>query len=347
MVDSLDAKLGQMVMVGFRGAEPGECRAFLDSLGTHPVGGVWLTDNDSPMGLTHGNIRSPGQVRRLTAALQAASSSPLLIALDGEGGQIIRLRDKYGFPKFPSARELGERNDPRHTRAEAKRLAELLRSVGVNLNFAPVLDVNKNPANPIIAGKDRAFSADAPAVAAHAAAFIEAHHEVGLGCAGKHFPGHGSSAADSHKGLVDVTDTWGEDELLPYRELIGRGLLDAVLTAHVCLRGLDPDLPATLSRRIVTGLLRDELNFEGVVFTDDLNMGAIQAHYPLEQSVRLCVEAGADVVVHANVMRYDPDIAPKTVAILRGLVETGALAESRVDESCARIAALKRTCGLG
>jgi beta-N-acetylhexosaminidase len=205
-----------------------------------------------------------------------------------------------------------------------------------------VLDVNKNPDNPIIAGKERSFSSDARAVARHAAAFVEAHHEAGLLCAGKHFPGHGSSATDSHKGLVDITDTWGEDELIPYRELIERKLLDAVLTAHVCLRQLDSQLPATLSKPIVTGLLRDRLGFDGVIFTDDLNMGAIQAHYALEQSIELCIAAGADVIVHANVMQYDPQIATKTIAILRGLVQAGRLSEVRVEQSYERIMTLKR-----
>jgi beta-N-acetylhexosaminidase len=341
MGDALNAKLAKMVMVGFRGAEPDECRAFLDSLAECPIAGLWLTDNESPMGLTHGNIRSPDQVRRLTQALQNASPAPMFIAIDAEGGQVIRLKQRYGFQAFPSPREVGERDDPAFTRAHAERLAGLLAECGINFNFAPVLDVNKNPANPIIAGKQRAFSADGGVVARHAAIIVEAHHRAGILCAGKHFPGHGSSSTDSHKGLVDVTDTWGEDELVPYQHLIAGGLLDAVLTAHVCLRQIDPDLPATLSQQVVTGLLRERLGFEGVVFTDDLNMGAIQDHYPLERSVELCVQAGADVVLHANVMHYDPDIARRTVMILRQLVESGRLTEQRIDESNQRIAALQ------
>lgn len=346
MTDALDAKLGQMVMVGFRGAEPDECRAFLDALGECPLCGVWLTDNDSPMGWTHGNIRSPDQVKRLTAALQAASSTPLFVAIDGEGGQIIRLKERYGFPAFASAQRIGELDDPPFARAQADGLAELLETCGINFNFAPVLDVNKNPANPIIAGKQRSFSADAQVVARLAEVFVEAHHRAGILCAGKHFPGHGSSANDSHEGLVDVTESWAEDELIPYRHLIEHGLLDAVLTAHVCLRQIDPHLPATLSPRIITGMLRERLGFDGLVFTDDLNMGAIQAHYPLERSIELCIAAGADVVLHANVMQYDPDIAARTIRILRQLVESGRLGEQRVEQSYQRVMALKRRIGL-
>ncbi|MBI4578348.1 MAG: glycoside hydrolase family 3 [Planctomycetes bacterium] len=346
MVDGIEVKLGQMVMVGFRGAEPAECDEFLRSLRDRPLAGVWLTDNDSPMGYTHGNIRSPEQVRRLTADLQRAAAVPLFISIDAEGGQTIRLKERYGFARFASPRDLGERNDPAFTRAEARRLAGTLKECGINFNFAPVLDVNRNPANPIIAAKGRSFSPDAAVVARHAAEFIEAHHEAGILCAGKHFPGHGSSTTDSHKGAVDVTDTWDDVELLPYRHLIQRGVLDAVLTAHVRLRQLDPHLPATLSEKIVTGLLREQLGFDGLVFTDDLNMGAIQSNYTLEQSVELCVQAGADVLVHANVMAYDRDIARRTVAILQQLVESGRLGEARVDRSYQRVMRLKRRLGL-
>ncbi len=338
---SLDVKLGQMVMVGFRGSEPEECRGFLDRMRACHLGGVWLTDNDSPMGRTLGNIASPEQVRRLTAALRAAADIPPFIAIDAEGGRVIRLKEQYGFPPTRSARYLGERNDLALTRAQAESIAATLRECGINFNFAPVLDVNRNPANPIIARKERSFSSDAAIVARHAAVFVEAHRRAGILCAGKHFPGHGSSRDDSHLGLVDVTDTWSEDELLPYRHLIRHGLLDAVLSAHVFLRRFDADHPATLSEKILTGLLREDLKFDGVVFTDDLNMRAIQHHYPLERAVELCVRGGADVVVHANVDPHDPAIAEKTIAVLRRLVESGALSEERIDRSFRRILALK------
>lgn len=208
------------------------------------------------------------------------------------------------------------------------------------------LDVNINPDNPIIGRKERSYSANAENAALHAAAVIEAHHELGILCAGKHFPGHGSSLADSHKGLVDITDTWNPSELLPYRLLIRKGLLDAVLSAHVFLRQYDPVYPATLSEKILTGILRHELQFDGIVFTDDLNMGAIHQNYSLEQSVELCIQAGADVILHANVDQYEPHIAEKTVAILKQLVESGRLCEDRIDQSFQRIMALKQKQGL-
>lgn len=345
MTYPLDVKLGQMVMVGFRGATRDAYGDTLELIDRHQLGGVWLTDNDSPMGRTRGNIQSPEQLRTLTADLRTAAAIPLFIAIDAEGGEVIRLKESYGFPRFDSPRQLGERDDPAHTCAFADHLADTLAACGINFNFAPVLDLAKNPANPIIAGKQRAISRDPEAVARHAAAIIEAHHGRGILCAGKHFPGHGSSVTDSHKGLVDVTDTWGDDELIPYRRLIERCMLDAVLSAHVFLRQFDADRPATLAPAILTGILRKGLGFDGVVFTDDLNMGAIQQHYPLEQAVALCVEAGADVVLHANVDHYDPATAAKTIAILRRLVESGRIREERIDESFQRIMRLKSRLG--
>lgn len=334
---SLEVKLGQMVVVGFRGATRSEYGSFLEQFHDLHLGGVWLTDNESPMGHTLGNIQSPDQVRQLTTDLRQASEIPPFIAIDAEGGQVIRLKERYGFPKFPSARALGDMNDVHVTRAHAGQIARTLHECGINFNFSPVLDVNVNPDNPIIGRKERSYSSSAEAVALHATAVIEAHHEQGILCAGKHFPGHGSSLTDSHKGLVDITDTWNPSELLPYRLLIQNGLLDAVLSAHVFLRQYDPVYPATLSDKIMTGILRQELQFGGIVFTDDLNMGAIHQNYSLEQSVELCIQAGADVVLHANVDQYDPQIAPKTVAILKQLVSDNKISEERIDESFRRI----------
>ena len=233
-----------------------------------------------------------------------------------------------------------------YTRAEAERLAATLAECGINFNIAPLLDVNKNTANPVIGSRGRSFAADAEAVARHAAIFIEAHHRAGIACVGKHFPGHGSSTTDSHKDVVDVTETWGEDELLPYQRLIAAGLLDAVLTAHVCLRRIDAQFPATLSPSIVTGMLRQKLGFDGLVLTDDLNMGAIQAHYPLDEAIALAVQAGADIILHANIQPYDPAIAARTIAILRGLIESGRVSETRVEQSFRRVMSLKQKLGL-
>lgn len=337
----LDVKLGQMMMIGIPGSTRDAYGPFLERIARYHVGGVWLTDADSPMCRVAGNIQSPEQLARLTADLHTSSQIPLLVCIDGEGGQIIRIKQAYGFPAFASPAELGQRDDVEHTRTKARRLASTLAELGFNMNFAPVVDVNRNPDNPVIGSRGRSFSSDAAAVARHACAFVEAHHACGLLCTLKHFPGHGSSSTDSHLGLVDVTQTWSPDELVPYRELIARGLADAVLSAHVFIRHLELDRPATLSPRIMTTLLREELGFGGVLFSDDVNMGAIAQHYAPEESLAAAVNAGIDVIVNGNCMAFDERVVENTIGRLRRLVEAGRIPMSRIDEAFERTQALK------
>ncbi len=338
----LDVKLAQMLIVGFRGATPDECRPFLEQIRRHAVGGVWLTDADSPMARVPGNVRSPAQLKTLIAALQDAAPIPLLVSIDAEGGQVIRLKESLGFPAFPSPQSLGERDDVDLTRREAGRLADTLRELGINFNLAPVVDLNTQPANPIIGSRGRAYSDDPHRVTRHAAAFIQAHHERGIACALKHFPGHGSSRTDSHLDMVDVTRTWSDTELLPYRDLVSHGLADAVLSAHVFIRGIDPDHPATLSPKIMTGLLREQLRFDGVVLSDDMNMGAIQRYYTPQDALAQALDAGIDVIVHGNCDHYDEHIIQHTLDHLHRLLDTGRLTEARVDASFQRIMKLKQ-----
>jgi beta-N-acetylhexosaminidase len=236
---------------------------------------------------------------------------------------------------------LGERNDPAYTYAQAESTARTLAAAGVNHNLAPVVDVNTNPANPVIGSLSRSFSADPAVVIEQARIFIEAHHAQGVTTTLKHFPGHGSSQADSHLGLVDVSATWQPLELQPYRVLIGEGLADAVMTAHVFNAQLDPAYPATLSQAVITGILREELGYDGVVITDDMNMGAITAQYGFEQAAVLAVQAGADILAYGNNLVYDPNVAERAIAALLAAVERGELSEARIDESHRRVMALK------
>ncbi|GBD13305.1 Beta-hexosaminidase [bacterium HR24] len=203
------------------------------------------------------------------------------------------------------------------------------------------MDVNLNPQNPIIGRLGRSFSADPRAVTDHALEFIRAHHQRGVLCTLKHFPGHGSSRADTHLGFVDVTDTWSPVELEPYRHIIAAGEADVVMTAHVFNARLDPDYPATLSRKTIGGLLRGELGFQGVVMSDDLQMGAIRERYSYERAVELCILAGVDLLAIANNSIYEPDIVPRTVDLVERLVRQGRVPEERIRESYARIQRLK------
>ncbi|MBU1186385.1 MAG: glycoside hydrolase family 3 protein [Acidobacteria bacterium] len=339
--DSLDQKIGRMVMVGFHGLTVREGHPVVEDIRAGRIGGVVFFDYDVPAKSAVRNIESPEQVKRLLRQLQSFADVPLFTAVDYEGGRISRLRPEFGFPETLSHHELGSGAKIEPTRKQGEAMGRLLSDLGFNLNLAPVVDVNINPDNPVIGGLGRSFSADPAAVTRHAAAFIKGHREFGVLCALKHFPGHGSSKGDSHLGLTDVTATWRETELMPYRDLIREGLTDAVMTAHVFNARLDPDYPATLSRAVITGILREKLGFGGVVISDDMQMGAIVEKYGFEEAVERAVYAGVDILTFANNSVFDEEIASKAVLTIKTLIRKGRIAEKRIYESYQRIIRLK------
>jgi beta-N-acetylhexosaminidase len=337
---SLRERIGQMLLIGFRGLSADAADATRQQIAAGEVGGILLFSVDQ---LTGGlrNVDSPDQLRGLVDALSAsAPGSPLAVAIDQEGGMVARLGPAHGFPATSSAAALGQ-GDPSATAAAARAMAETLRSVGVTLNLAPVVDLAVNPDNPIIAAVERSFSADPAVVIAHASAFIQAHHDIGVRSAIKHFPGQGSATGDTHAGVVDVTDVWTDVELEPFAALVAQGLPDAVLTAHIFNGRLDPDHPATLSEPTISGILRQQLGWDGAVISDDMQMGAIRDAYGYEEAVALAIEAGVDILLIANQLVYEPDIAPRTIDIIEGLVRSGRIGEERIDASYRRILALK------
>jgi len=315
----LERKIAQMLLLGFPGETLEPDSPIDQAIRRYGAGGVVLFDNNIDLGVTGRNITSPAQLKQLTTALQQASELPLLIAVDQEGGVVARLKDRYGFPATVSAKYLGQQNRLDLTRSSSENLAATLDEYGFNLNLAPVVDLATNPDNPVIAFKERSFSADPALVAAHAAEFIKSHHRHHILTCMKHFPGHGSSRDDSHLGLVDVTRYWHENELQPYRDLISQGLCDMVMTAHTFNTAIDPDHPATLSRATIDGILRKQLGFDGVVVSDDLYMGAIVQHYSYETAVEKAINAGVDLLVVANDKLYSPDIMPRTIELLLNL----------------------------
>lgn len=336
----LPTMIGQMVLVGFRGTTLTDDAPILRDIRAGRVGGVILFNRDVALDSPVRNIRSPDQVRLLLHTLQDAAAIPLLTAVDQEGGRILRLRPEDGFlPAIPSAAALGAADDPAVTREAAASVGGLLFDLGFNVNFAPVVDLAVNPDSPAIARLERSFSPDADVVIRHATAYIEGLHDKRILACLKHFPGHGSASADSHLGFTDVTKTWTEDELLPYAALAGKA--DLVMTAHVFHAALDPDHPATLSRAVMTDLLRDRLGFEGVIVTDDMQMKAIAAHYPFEKAVRLAVLAGADLLLFGNNLAYDPDLPANVIDLLLQAVEDGTIPRERIEASYRRIRALK------
>ena len=339
----LEVKIGQMLLVGFRGLAVDQMHPIVADIRDRHLGGVVLFDFDAPSWSGVRNVESPEQVRALVASLQSFATVPLLVAVDQEGGKVARLDERHGFPPTVSHRFLGEQDNLALTRESAAALAKTLAAVGITLNLAPVVDVNVNPNNPVIGKLDRSFSSDPAVVARHAQAFIEAHHAQGVLCCPKHFPGHGSSTADSHRGLVDVTDTWTRREFEPYAALIRSGLADCIMTAHVFNAALDPEYPATLSEATIDGILRGELGYEGVVISDDMQMGAIRMHYGFEEAVVKTIEAGVDILAIANNSVLEEDVVTRTVEIIRRAVGTGRLDAERIDRSYRRIQSLKRS----
>lgn len=338
---SLDIKIGQMLKVGFRGMTVQEDSPIIKDIEKYQLGGVVLFDYDVPKDTAYRNISSPGQVQELTKRLQSFADIPLIIAIDQEGGSVVRLKPKFGFKPTVSAQYLGKLNKADSTRKYAHQTGEILDRLGINTNLGPVVDLNLNPGNPVIGGIERSFSADPEIVTKHAGIFAEVLHQYGIINTLKHFPGHGSSKEDSHLGVVDVTDYWRQKELIPYRKLIESGEADMVMTAHIFNAKLDSTYPATLSESIISGILRDRLGFEGVVMSDDLQMKAIRTQYGLKETIKLSIQAGVDILSFANNSIFDEQVAAKAHGIIKELIMEGEISEARINRSYQRIMKLK------
>ncbi|WP_445665069.1 glycoside hydrolase family 3 protein [Fodinibius sp. AD559] len=338
---SLDEKIGQMLLTGFRGTALTDTNHVVRDIKKYHLGGVILFDYDVPSKSSKRNIESPEQLKTLINDLKNLSDIPLIVSIDQEGGQVARLKPSMGFPEIKSAEYLGKLDNTDSTRFYAQKMGQTLRDIGLNMNFAPVVDLNTNPDNPVIGGLERSFSKDPQTVVKHASIYIKTLHKYGVWSVLKHFPGHGSSKNDSHLGVVDVTDTWSNKELIPYRKLINKGLGDAIMTAHIFNRNIDPHYPATLSKPTITGLLRNKLNYDGVVISDDLMMGAIRHEYGLKTTINKAINAGVDILVFANNSVYDPDIIPKAHKAIKKLIEEDKISRKQIERSYNRIMELK------
>jgi len=335
---TLETMVAGLLVVGFRGQSLDDApwvRAALDA----GLGGVVLFDRDGRTGKAR-NVHTPAQVRALTAALRdAAGARSLLIAVDQEGGKVTRLSPAHGYPAVASEAEIG-RGTQKTARRWARDLATTLAGAGVTLNLAPVVDLDVNRSSPAIGALGRSFSADPDVVVAMAGIELDAHRAAGVLATLKHFPGIGSSTANTDFGVADVTDTWTRRELDPFRRLIDAGTADAIMAGHVVNRRLDPDNPASFSPAVVTDLLRGELGWEGVVITDDLGAAAIVERHGADEAVLLALEAGNDLLLFANQQAYDPGVVARTVATVTGAVGSGRLDEARIEASWRRVRAL-------
>ncbi|MFZ3386009.1 MAG: glycoside hydrolase family 3 protein, partial [Candidatus Hydromicrobium sp.] len=291
---TLDQMIGEMIILGFRGTEVDNTSKIVKDINKYYIGGVILFDYDVPSKSFPRNIVDPKQTKKLIEDLKKLTRSDLFIAVDAEGGYVNRLKAEYGFVQIKSAQEMGK-DDPKDTFLEASNLGMELNDLGFNLNFAPVVDVNINKDNPVIGSLERSFSDDPVKVYEHAGYFIDAMHKYNIITAIKHFPGHGSSTEDSHLGLVDITDTYNEEvELFPFKKLIESSKTDIIMTAHVMNTNIDPNNPATLSSIFLKDILRGRLNYEGVIVSDDMQMGAIATYFGFEEAIIKAINAGCD-----------------------------------------------------
>ena len=320
-----EEKVGQLLTVGFYGTQAGEeARSYVQD---YHVGGLILFGR---------NVESAQQLVDLTNGLKALAGDgiPLLLSIDQEGGTVERMPPE--IRRLPNAYEVA---DPA---ALGATLGAECAAFGLNTDFAPSLDIWSNPNNTVI-GR-RAFGSDAASVTERGLACLTAIEESGTIPVVKHFPGHGDTDTDSHVGLPVVNKTRGElleSELLPFQSAIDGGV-PAVMVAHILMTQLDPDRPASLSPEVVTGLLREELGFAGVVFTDDLTMGAITQNYGLGEAAVLAVKAGCDVLL----VCHEASAVEEAYTALLEAVDTGRLSQERLDESVRRILTLKQTYGL-
>ncbi|MFB0844055.1 beta-N-acetylhexosaminidase [Paenibacillus oleatilyticus] len=327
---TLEDKVGQLIQAGFHSLEPDE--HILDLIERRRIGGVILFAR---------NVQSTAQVAALTGKLQEAAqragTAPLWISIDQEGGMVARITE--GVALMPGAMVIAAGGSEEAAYEAALVAGRELRALGVNMNFAPDLDINNNPANPVIGV--RSFGEAPEAVAEYGAASIRGFQEAGVSATAKHFPGHGDTTTDSHLDLPTIPHSRERIEaveLVPFRRAVAAGV-DAVMSSHIVFPAFEPEwLPATLSRRVLTGLLREELGFDGVIVTDCMEMQAIAAHYGTVQAAVMAVEAGADIVL----ISHSRELQEGALDALLEAVRSGRISEERIDASVRRLLALKR-----
>ncbi|MDD5639964.1 MAG: beta-N-acetylhexosaminidase [Candidatus Pacebacteria bacterium] len=337
--------IGQMLVIGFRGLEANQDSYIVNEIKNNNIGGIILFDKDNPSsGTMKRNIESPEQTKKLIENIKKYSNSSIFIAVDSEGGYVNRLKEKYGFTNIMSAEKIGLTNNADTAKTEGQKIGSELKELGFNLDFAPVVDVNVNPTNPVIGYLERSFSDNPSKVFIYANKFIEGLHQEKIISAIKHFPGHGSSMSDSHLGMVDITNTYSAKELIPYAYLIQNGYNDIIMTAHIVNQNIDKEYPATLSKTFLQGLLRNTLKFKGVIISDDMQMGAITEHYGEEKAAVKAINAGCDMLIISNNIKiYDETAPSKTIDAIYQAVVSGEIDEKKIYESYNRIQKLKKT----
>jgi beta-N-acetylhexosaminidase len=346
----LTKRIGQLFLLGFQGSSLHADHPMVADIRDRNLGGVILFDRLLAQKKKSNNILGATQLKQLNNSLQLLSPVPLLIAMDQEGGMVKRIKAETGFPETISAARLGTLDDPLLTALNASCTANTLHALGINYNLAPVVDLNLFPKNPVIGKIGRSFSGDPQCVIRHATTWIKEHTKRNILSCLKHFPGHGSSHTDSHLGFTDISKSWRESELLPFKELLSLDngqFVHSVMLGHLFHKNLDPCHPTSLSYAVVTGLLRDTLGFKGVAISDDLQMRAITDKYGLEESVCLALAAGVDMLIIGNNLEYDPDFLKRAIPAVRQAVEDGRIGEARINEAWNRVTTMKSQLQIG
>lgn len=324
---TLDEKVGQMVIVGFEGYTINDdIRMMIEN---NHIGGFILFNR---------NVKTSNQLLSLINSLKSANSKnkvPLFVSVDEEGGRVNRMPPE--LRNFPANKAIGEVNNGNFSYEVGSTIAEEIKSLGFNMDFAPVLDINSNPKNPVIG--DRSFGSNKEIVSELGIQTMKGIGESGVIPVVKHFPGHGDTSVDSHVGLPSVNNDMERlksFELVPFEEAINNKA-EAVMVAHILLNKIDPQNPASLSKTIITDLLRNELDFRGVVITDDMTMGAITKNYDIGNAAVKSVNAGSDIVLVCH--GYDNESS--VINSLKNAVQNGSIPEERINQSVYRILKLK------
>lgn len=330
----VDEMVGQMIILGFNGntVKSKGFKTVLEQVEKGEIGGVIFFED---------NIKNKEEFLKMTTALKNSKAKyKPFIAIDMEGGSVLRMNENNGFKNFKSAKEVSKLTT-KEAYKEYSDMADELAKMNINLNFAPCVDLAINK-DSIIETKERSYSKDPKIVADYAKEFIKAFDDKKIATSIKHFPGHGSPTGDTHLGFVDTTNTYKDEELIPYMELANLKPTQTVMVSHLYNKNIDARFPASLSYNTIEKMLKIQTDFKGVIVTDDLDMGAIKKNYELYEIVTLGINAGENILLFSNRANNDDKLAKKINLIVKnGLIE-GTILPSNILESYKKIIKLKK-----
>lgn len=332
---TIEKMAGQLMVIGFPGSSPADrsAKALAKHIANGRAGGALF--------LRH-NIKS-GKASKATALSFLSASSQCLNAIDQEGGKVQRLGSKHGFSPIPTAQWVAGNKSVEEARAIYAQAGRELRSAGFNLNMAPSVDVH-DPKNPVIGKYGRSFSTDVDRITAYAAAFVDGFSASRVACSIKHFPGHGSSRGDSHDGFVDITNTWSQSELVPFKRLASKAPM--IMGGHLYHPQFsNGKSPVTFSSKALVSKLRKGLGYNGIILTDDLDMGAIRKSFQLKEAIILALAAGNDLLLLSNSLSYDEDLPANAVRWISAAVREGRISQGQIKSAYGRVMRAKQQFG--